>query len=412
MNSVSENLQAPPTTRDQLEERMRFEELLSELSVRLINLGSEEADTALEEGLRLVGKFARADEVRLLSVQERESAHRVAYGWVAKGTPGDLACSSQGFFDRFPLAVELLRAGKPMMYESLDQIPSRAQAERTYLASEGLLAAIAYPVMVDARLLAVLFIHRFQETRWPNTLTGRLPHIASIFGNALARKQAQEDLHRQLEFEELLADISAKFVNPAPQEIDSEIDQTLARLGRFFEADRVFVARFDNDRTGKAEGFTFGWAAPGISGQDPMLEGAAFDHRFPWMTARMRRRDIFHVPVDPLPPEAAAERAYVRQVGIRSSILVPLAVGGYVTGTVVLDSFNEKRRWTAQLAQRLQLVGEIIASALERKRDFQALCKRDRALKHALDEIGVLKDRLEAENLLLREEIELHQSHE
>jgi len=143
------------------EQRTRFEELLSGLAVRLINLKAEEVQAAMEEGLQLIGTFASADEVRLLSVERGALADELAYAWLSRGERGDLACSSLGFFDRFPVAAEMLRAGKPMIYGSLNEIPHQAQEERRYLSGIGLHAAIAQPILVDAKLVAVLFLHCF-----------------------------------------------------------------------------------------------------------------------------------------------------------------------------------------------------------------------------------------------------------
>jgi hypothetical protein len=79
-------------------QRTRFEELLSGLAVRLINLKAEEVQAAMEEGLQLIGTFASADEVRLLSVERGALADELAYAWLSRGDRGDLACSSLGFF--------------------------------------------------------------------------------------------------------------------------------------------------------------------------------------------------------------------------------------------------------------------------------------------------------------------------
>ena len=371
---------------DAIEQHTPFEELLSELAVRLINLNAEEVQAAMEEGLQLIGTFASADEVRLLSVERGALADELAYAWVGRGDRGDLACSSLGFFDRFPVAAEMLRAGKPMIYGSLNEIPHQAQEERRYLSSIGLHAAIAQPIMVDARLVAVLFIHCFRETRWPGNLVERLPQVASIFGNALARRHAETQLQAQLAFETLLSDLSARFVNPSPAEIDAEIEGALAQIGAFFAADRVFLARFSSERkAGMDDGLTRGWVAPGVSTTDPHLQGRLFDESFPWVTARLREGRVFVLPIDEFPVEAAAERAYVRQAGIESSILVPLLVGGAATGAVILDSFDRDRRWNRLLAQRLRILGEIIASALQRTHDMRELRDRDQLLRATLE---------------------------
>jgi transcriptional regulator with GAF, ATPase, and Fis domain len=83
----------------------------------------------------------------------------------------------------------------------------------------------------------------------------------------------------------------------------------------------------------------------------------------------LREGRVFILPIDEFPAEAVAERDYVRQARVASSILLPLAVGGTVTGVVILDSFDRERRWDQLLARRLHVFGEIIASALQRKHD-------------------------------------------
>ena len=380
-----QSVQNKPKAPDTLEQRTPFEELVSGLAVRLINLRAEEVQAAVEEGLHLIGTFAGADEVRLLFVERGALQDELAYAWQARADRGDLACSSLEFFDRSPVAADMLRAGKPMIYGSLNEIPEQAQEERRYLSSIGLHAAIAQPVMVDAKLVAVLFIHRFRETRWPENLVERLPQIASILGNALARRHAQTQLQAQLAFETLLADLSARFVNPSTAEIDAEIEGALAAIGAFFEADRVFVTRFSEEKTGTEDGLTRGWVAPGVSTDDPLIQGQSFDRSFPWMTARLRGGEVYNVTADELPAEAVAERTYVRQVGVESAILVPLMVGGTVTGALILDSFDRERRWNRLLAQRLRVLGEIIASALQRKHDMRVLRDRDQLLRATLE---------------------------
>jgi PAS domain S-box-containing protein len=133
------------------------------------------------------------------------------------------------------------------------------------------------------------------------------------------------------------------------------------------------------------DGLTRGWVAPGVSTADPHLQGRLFDESFPWVTARLREGRVFVLPIDEFPAEAAAERDYVRQARIESSILVPLVVGGTVTGAVILDSFERGRRWNQLLAQRLRVLGEIIASALQRTQDMRALRDRDQLLMATLE---------------------------
>jgi formate hydrogenlyase transcriptional activator len=51
-------------------------------------------------------------------------------------------------------------------------------------------------------------------------------------------KRAEEDLRERLHFEQLLSDLSARFVNIGPDQVDLEIESALRQILEFFQVDR------------------------------------------------------------------------------------------------------------------------------------------------------------------------------
>jgi transcriptional regulator with GAF, ATPase, and Fis domain len=78
---------------------------------------------------------------------------------------------------------------------------------------------------------------------------------------------------------------------------------------------------------------------------------------------------------------------------------LPLAIAGKIQCVVSTGDFTQPREWTPIDVNRLRIVGEILASAYDRKR-------RDAERVARLDEIRALRDRLQAENVSLREEVQ------
>lgn len=76
-------------------------------------------------------------------------------------------------------------------------------------------------------------------------------------------------------------------------------------------------------------------------------------------------------------------------------MFIPASIGGTIVGAITFVSYRVKREWPDELTQRLRVLWEIFANALERKR-------ADEQIQHALAEIKQLKDRLEAENVSSR----------
>jgi transcriptional regulator with GAF, ATPase, and Fis domain len=131
-----------------------------------------------------------------------------------------------------------------------------------------------------------------------------------------------------------------------------------------------------------------------------------FSDRQPWFTKKLLDKEsfCFSHPTE-LPDEAQAEKEYLLQHGIKSAVVFPLVAAGAAQGAITLSSLQSERQWPDKLIQRLTILSEIFSNALIRKR-------ADDKIGEAFSEIKQLKERLEQENIYLREEIGVNYRHE
>ena len=127
---------------------------------------------------------------------------------------------------------------------------------------------------------------------------------------------------------------------------------------------------------------------------------------FPWSVQQLRAGKAIAVSsIDDLPAEAVRDQEVCRYFGIKSALALPLSAGGGpLIGILSFNSVKGERGWSEALVRRLQLVGEIFASTLVRKRS-------DEAIRTGLAENEQLRERLERENVYLREQITLKHHH-
>jgi formate hydrogenlyase transcriptional activator len=211
---------------------------------------------------------------------------------------------------------------------------------------------------------------------------------------------SSSSLEERLQFETLLADLSTRFVNLPSDKIDMEIETVLQRITEALNIDRCSVAQFTEDRN-KLH-VTHAFSVPGV----PPMPDLVLNEQQPWYSRKLYRcESIVMKSIGDLPEEAGVERAHCLQQGIKSSALIPLAVGGSFLGVVGFASLKSVRQWPDALVQRLNMLGVVFANALMRKTKEQELFK-------AFSQIQNLKDQLEAENTYLREEINLQYLHE
>lgn len=69
-----------PCLRNDLEDRLRFEQMISDLSARFINLPPEKLDDEIEYALKMVLEFFQVDRCGLLRVLRSRDAWRIRMG--------------------------------------------------------------------------------------------------------------------------------------------------------------------------------------------------------------------------------------------------------------------------------------------------------------------------------------------
>jgi transcriptional regulator with GAF, ATPase, and Fis domain len=194
-------------------------------------------------------------------------------------------------------------------------------------------------------------------------------------------------------FEDLLADLTASFVNVEPEALDDLIVDALRRIVQFLGVDRSTLGRYEQN-SGQLT-TTHSWAVPGIEPvPSPILES-----RFPYLAPRVRSGSAVVVNrITDLPPEAGADAEALSKLGIRSMATFPLSATGGPLGWLSFGAIRRTHVWTEPEVQRLRLLAGVFANAMLRRR-------KEVELKAALAENLALRERVEAENAVWREEV-------
>jgi PAS domain S-box-containing protein len=195
--------------------------------------------------------------------------------------------------------------------------------------------------------------------------------ILGIVTDITARKRAEAELQYRLKFQHLITMVSSQFISLHPDQVDDEINHTLQQIGEFADADRSYIFQFSDDQ--KSKSCTHEWCAEGI---EPIMERIQNAHivTYPWSMKRYLRGDIVLIPrVSEMPPEAIDVKHDLEELGVQSLLAVPMASGGSVMGFIGLTSIREEKMWAEDISSLLKIVGQVLANALENKKNRQAL---------------------------------------
>ena len=199
------------------------------------------------------------------------------------------------------------------------------------------------------------------------------------------RKKSERRMRRRMAFDAILTDVLARFATASAAELDAAIVGGLEAIAGFFGADQAFVVIIDAD--GKTWSATHEWCAPTVASTFERYQNIPFG-AFPWGEGKILSGEIVRIDeLSDFPPEAAADRRNNEADGVRSVLTVPIrGATGRVTGCVGLRSHAAPVRWSKTGTARLQIVGNAIASLLERKRAEESLREVSYRLRRAHEE--------------------------
>ncbi len=218
--------------------------------------------------------------------------------------------------------------------------------------------------------------------------------ICSFVRDITERKKMQQLLERKQRFDELLSNISSKFLAVPADQVEKEFADALQSITRNEDIDRCTLGRFS-----KTEGILRISADAEEIRTDTLPNGA--EYQVPWFQERMKEGKLtYYSTLDELPEEAAKDRNWLAELKIESMVAIPLRVSDFSVGGIAFETVGRSRRWYNEEIDQFSRIAEVFANALARQ-------KGDLELRAALTELRKLRDRLEQENIFLREEIEI-----
>ena len=221
--------------------------------------------------------------------------------------------------------------------------------------------------------------------------TGRalfaVPSIADLSAIADLSDRAE-----RLDFDRLVADLSMRFIDLPPDDVDAAILDAQRRIAEALDLDRSILFQLGDDGDLRD---THSWCRPGV----PALPaGASAKDSFPWMSGKLGAGELVCLSSPEGLPDGV-DRASVHRFDIKSMVAIPLSVARRIVGAVTFATTRRQRQWPPEMLQCMRLVAGMFASVLARRQS-------DEALRRALAEVKRLGDELHAENVYLRREVE------
>ncbi|MDQ1636784.1 MAG: hypothetical protein QOF62_123 [Pyrinomonadaceae bacterium] len=244
---ISRDITEHKQAKEAVEERLRFETLVTELSARFAGLSPNEVQHKIDTGLQSLVEFLGVDRASFLQFGDDWTTLYRSHSYTVPGIE-PLPPPPIGLKDPFPWITDQLRRGVTVNWSRIpDDVPAEAVNEKEYAARLGVKSGLSIPVLMGGSVIcAISFTSILTYHEWPDAMVARLRLVGEIFAAAVERKRVEGALREaEQKYREIFANAGEGIFQSTPDGRYIEANPTLARMYGFSSPEELINSRQD-----------------------------------------------------------------------------------------------------------------------------------------------------------------------
>ncbi len=185
-----------------------------------------------------------------------------------------------------------------------------------------------------------------------------------------AHKRAEEEVAYLSDLQRVLMMIASQYINIPLDKVEDAIHESLGVLGRFVEADRVYIFDYDFDKMECSN--TYEWCENGIEAQIDELQNVPIDVIPWWVNAHSNNETLFIPKVEDL-PEDDGVRHILEPQDVKSLMTLPMINEGKLIGFLGFDSVKSHHFYSEKEEVLLKVFSDMLVNVTNRQRLEQDL---------------------------------------
>jgi PAS domain S-box-containing protein len=188
-------------TEKKLEYRSKFEELVTGISTKFINLPIDEIDDGVNHALRAIGEFSQVDRSYMFRFYESGTKMDNTHEWCMPGIEPHIHRLKGLSVESFHWSMGQVKKHEVVHIPRISSLPPEAGVEKEEFETEGIQSLILVPMVIEGGLVGFLGFDSVREEKtWSEDDITLLKMVSEIFSNALQRMQAMEALRESEEW--------------------------------------------------------------------------------------------------------------------------------------------------------------------------------------------------------------------
>ncbi len=221
--SVGRDISRRKRAEEELQQRHAMQALMAQVSLRYINLTSDDVDQAIQDTLRDVGELTRVDRSYVFRIDDQARTASNTHEWCAPGVRPQRDNLQDIPLDNIAWWIEQLTRSEIIHIPKVADMPADCAYEKRLLEEQDVRSVLVMPLSWRGTLMGFLgFDAVLAERSWSKEDRQALETLANIISQVIERRETEERLRKLSRMVEqspvsvILTDIEGRieYVNP------------------------------------------------------------------------------------------------------------------------------------------------------------------------------------------------------
>lgn len=209
---------------------------------------------------------------------------------------------------------------------------------------------------------SIKYIHALATVE--HSKEGKAVYMTGVNLDISLVKNIEIELKKQTELQKILIDVSTKCINVPLDEMDNSIQNALAQLGSYVDADRVYIFEYNFEDSTTSN--TYEWCNNNISSHIEELQNVPLDGLLSEWVHLHKKGKITNIPDVPALPEGSLKDLLTAQ-SIKTLFTIPMITDGKLIGFVGFDWVEDYHKSSQNEIDLLNFFSEILVNIQLRK---------------------------------------------
>lgn len=196
--AVIRDISQRKSEQEELKMHLMFEQIVSRISSRFLNMPDDQIDRGIEDTLQEIGEFISAARGALYLITDSLGSLAISHEWCSDPSLSRKESVQNMHAEMFSHSVTVLRQLGDLIINTPDDLPSGASGEIKWFETHGFHALFFVPIISEDNLVGTLGFsgEPMKDQNWPAQYGNMLRYIATILYNAISRKEMYQKLRR------------------------------------------------------------------------------------------------------------------------------------------------------------------------------------------------------------------------